>query len=234
MSFLPVVRKEVRAIAKMFSVSEYLAFAVWFAKLVLDLDDDDAYDALSVEGPNEKGMDLFWIDHTNRRVFISQCKYSPKGTHRPKVKDLESLLSCIDWLVSPEALDREGRPELVAAARDYQEAIEQDYSVQLWFAYCGKRDENVDKRIRVFNANPENEQQRRVALHCDLDLLQNIYEEYRGEGRRIGTAKMRVGTKGFEVEGSFGRGLVTSIAAPELISMYDQFGDRLFARNIRG
>ena len=233
MSFLPALRKEIKALAKMFSVPDYQAFALWFAKLALDLDDDDAFDALSVEGPNEKGMDLFWVDHTNQRVFIAQCKYSVKGTHRPKVKDLESLLSCTDWLVSPGVLDREGRSELVAAARDFQEAIERDYSVQLWFAYCGKRDENIDKRVRAFKANPENEQQRRTAIHCDLDVLQSMYEEYRGEGRRIETATIQMHTSGGEVEGSFGKGLLTSITAHELISLYENFGDQLFARNVR-
>jgi len=204
MSFLPALRGEVKTLAKTFSIREDKAFVVWFAKTAWGLDDDDAFDAVSVEGPNDKGMDLFWVDDANQRVFISQCKYSSKGTHSPKVKDLESLLSCTDWLASPGALEREGRPELVAVAKEYQEAITQDYSVQLWFVYCGKRDENIDKRIRAFKLNPENEQRRRTALHCDLDLLRSMHEEARGEGRRIECAKIRVDTKAFEVEGRFG------------------------------
>jgi len=233
MSFLAILRQEIKAIARTFSVPQDRAFAVWFAKLELDLDDDDAFDALSVEGANDKGMDLFWVDHPNQRVFIGQCKYSSRGTHRPKVKDLESLLSCTDWLASPEALEREGRPELVSAARDYLESMDRDYSLQLWFVYCGERDENIDKRVRVFNANPENEQKRRMARHCDLRLLESMYEEARGEGRRIAQARIKVDPQALEVTGTFGKGLVTAISGTELASMYDDFGDKLFDRNVR-
>jgi len=234
MSFLSALRKEVKSLARTYSTSDDKAFVIWSATAAFDLDEDDAYDALGVEGSNEKGMDLFWVDQANQTVLIGQCKHSPKGTHRPRVKDVDGLFGCLDWLAVPEALEREGRPELAAAAREYQQAVTQDYAIQLWFIYCGDRDENVDKRIRVFNANPENSQKRRSGVHCDLKLLQTLYEEARGEGRRIESAKLTVSKRAFEVTGDFGKGLVTSIRGAELARLYESHGDRLFARNVRG
>jgi hypothetical protein len=163
MAFVARLRKEVKRLARSYSIAEDRAFAVWFGVVGLDLDEDEAFDALSVEGANDKGMDLFWVDNPNQRVLIAQCKYSTKATHRAKVRDLDQLLSCTDWLANPAALEPEGRPELVAASREYRDAVDQGYSVQLWFAYCGKRDENIDKRIRVFNENPEHQQRGRSA-----------------------------------------------------------------------
>ena len=234
MAFLAALRKEVKRLAEIYSIPEHRAFAVWFGTTVLDLDEDDAFDALSVEGPNEKGMDLFWVDNPNQRVLIGQCKYSSEGTSRPKVKDLDQLLSCTDWLASPQALEAEGRPELVAASREYRDAVAQGYSVQLWFAYCGKRSENIDKRIRVFNDNPEHQERGRSARACDLGLLEGMHLEVLGSARRIESAEMRVSKDAYQVGGSFGTGLVASVGASQLVSLYEEFGDELFARNVRG
>jgi len=234
MTLPPVVRREVRAIADTFGLDDDHAFPVWFAKIVLDLDDDDAYDALALEGPNEKGVDLFWIDEQNKRVFIAQCKYSAKGSVSPKMKDLDHFLSCTQWLSSPEALQAEGRPEWVSAASDFKEAITQDYTTQLWFVYCGPRDENIEKRIRVYNSTPENEQNNRSSVHCDLALLESIYGEWRGEGKRVPEASIQLLAGGFEVSGAFGTAMVASLPASELSRLYQEFGDQLFARNVRG
>jgi hypothetical protein len=233
MSFLSELKREVDLLARTYSVTGDRAFVVWFGRVGLELDDDEAFDALAVEGPNDKGMDLFWVDHANESVLIAQCKYSAKGANRPREKDLNTLLTCTDWLASPQTLEGEGRAELVAAAREYVEAIERDYSILLWFVYCGERSENIDKRIRVFNSNEENVQRRRMARHCDLRLLESIYEESRGAGRRIGSATITLSTDALEFEGNYGKALVASVAGEELASLYEKHGDELFARNVR-
>ncbi len=174
------------------------------------------------------------LNRQNRKVLIAQCKHSAKGSHRPKEKDLTSLLSSTDWLASPQALEREGRPELVAAAKEYQDVVEQGFSTQLWFTYCGQRDENIDKRIRVYNANPENDQRNRAATHCHLGLLESLYKEARGQARRVDSAMVEVGAQALNVEGSFGKGLVVSVRASQLALLYEANGDQLFARNVRG
>lgn len=234
MTFYKTLNKEVSAILNIYGIPDHQAFSVWFATVGWELSQDDAYDALQVEGPNEKGMDLFWVDHPNQRVYLGQCKYSYRGTTKPKVKDLESLLSCTDWLSSPQALEREGRPELVAAAEEFCDAIRQEYSVFFYFAYCGHRDENIDKRIRVFNSNPDNEKRGRMAIHFDINLLEASYEELRGKGKRIEKAEIMVDQKVLEVAGTFGKGLVTSVRGSQLANLYNSYGDQLFARNIRG
>jgi len=234
MSFTQLLQKEVKPLAESFSIPESKAFALWFAKLEIDIDDDEAFDAISVEGSNEKGMDVFHVDPMNQRVVIAQCKYSPDCSHSPKMKDVDTLLSCFDWLASPQNLASEGRRELVAAAEDYRDAVEKGYSVQVWFVYCGLHDANIEKRIRVFNANKDNFDKNRRAIHCDSHLFQMIYEETEGQSRRIPLGQIKVASGKLEMKGAYGKGLLTTISGPELVSLYDEFGDELFARNVRG
>lgn len=234
MSFVEKLLTDVKALAQNFSISESRAFAVWFAKTELELDDYDAFDALSVEGPNEKGMDVFSVDQLNQRIVIAQCKYSETRSHYPSTKDLSALLTCVNWLESPGALESEGRSELLAAAREYKEAMEKGYSVQLWFVYCGRRDENIEKEIRVFNQNKDNFDKNRKAIHCDIGLLESIYQEIEGQSRRIPYGETKVDSQRIQVKGAFGRGIVTTITGPALVSLYESHGDDLFARNVRG
>jgi hypothetical protein len=139
----------------------------------------------------------------------------------------------LDWLAQPETLRQEGKPELAEAASAYLEAVEKEYSIDLWFVYCGAKNENIDQRIRVYNGNPENEQSKRAARHCDLSVLDNLFRESRGEGRRIERATIRVEPSPIQLSGGFGKGLVSTVQGRELVSLYSEFGDELFARNVR-
>jgi hypothetical protein len=231
--FIDVLNNEVATFAETYSLSKSKAFLAWFGRLAFDLSDDDAFDGVIVDSPNDKGIDLFWVDDYHERVIVAQGKYSQSGKSRPKVREVESLFSSLDWLASPETLQREGKTELAEAANEYLEATRQDYTVELWFVYCGPRNEAIDQRVRVFNANPDNQQKRRTCRHCDIGLLENLFEEYRGKGRRIEVATVRIDPKVVEVSGGFGRGLVATIPGKGLVSLYSQFGDSLFARNVR-
>jgi hypothetical protein len=231
--FIHNFNKEVTTLANTFALPKSKAFLIWFGKLAFDLSDDDAFDGIIVDSPNDKGIDLFWVDEYHERVIIAQGKYSDLGKSRPKVSDVDSLVSCFDWLASPETLQREGKKEIAEAANEYLEAIRQDYAVELWFVYCGARDNAIEKRIWAFNENTEHQQRRRTCRHCDLSLLENLFEEDRGRGRRVENAIVTILPEVIEISGGFGKGIVTTIAGSELALLYSKFGDALFARNVR-
>jgi hypothetical protein len=67
--------------------------------------EDEAIEAISVEGSNDKGIDLFFIDKEAGRIII-QGKYSVTFSHSPKERDIFNLESGLNWLTSPEALER--------------------------------------------------------------------------------------------------------------------------------
>jgi hypothetical protein len=231
--FLDALDNEVSGLAKKFNLKESKAFLVWLGKLAFDLDDDEGYESVIVDGPNDKSIDLFWVDDFANRVIVAQGTYSKSADRKLKDNAVEALLGSLDWLNQPETLEQEGKPELAQAARAYLEAMEKEYSTELWFVYCGPKNENIDQRIRVYNANPENQQRRRSCRHCDLDLLDSLFLEYRGEGRRVEVATFEIEPNPIQVAGGYGRGLVSTIKGKELVSLYSKFGDELFARNVR-
>src|SRR4051812_15483223 len=109
-SFMPRLKLELDRISKRFHVTKDKAFLIWFGQTEFDLTDAEARDAISVEGSNDKGIDLIHIDSEQGRVLIVQGKYNDKGNHTAKLKELRSLTGCLPWLESPSALREDGKP----------------------------------------------------------------------------------------------------------------------------
>ena len=140
------ITAEIGRISKKEKLTPDKAFLFWFATSILELSDDDAREAISVEGANDKGIDLFWIDDDEGRVIIAQGKYSADFSSKPKIAHVTKLHSSVNWLSNPEALRQDGRPELAQAAEDYITATREGFGVELWFVYTGAKCPNIDKR----------------------------------------------------------------------------------------
>jgi hypothetical protein len=225
---------EVTRIARREGIGKDSAFLFWCATNIFELADDDAREAISVEGANDKGIDLFWVDDDEGRVIIAQGKYSPDFTFRPKLGQVTKLESSLNWLVNPEALRREGKGDLAQAAEDYLRAIQNGYGVELWFLYTGPKCPNVEKHIGVFNQNPEHLQKRRAMRHYHIDMLRASWEEFEGYSRRIETEEIAIHKgQGLPFSGPFGKAYVATVPAQELVRLYERHEERLFDRNVR-
>ncbi len=225
---------EVRRIAKREGIGQDTAFLFWCATNILELVDDDAREAISIEGSNDKGIDLFWVDEEEGRVIIAQGKYSPEFSFRPKSAQVANLESSLNWLANPEALRRDGKPDLAQAAEDYIEATKNGYGVELWFLYTGPKCANIEKHIVVFNQNPDHLQKRRAMRHYHLDMLRATWEELEGSARRIEAEDIALlGSRGLPFDGTFGKAYVASIPAAEIVRLYEKYEERLFDRNVR-
>ena len=92
---------EVKRIAKREGIGEDASFLYWCATNIHELVDDDAREAISIEGANDKGIDLLWVDEEEGRVIVAQGKYSTDFSFRPKQAQVAKLESSLNWLASP-------------------------------------------------------------------------------------------------------------------------------------
>ncbi len=232
--FSNYLKAETARVAKRERISIDKAFLHWFGTTILDISDDEAREAISIEGANDKGIDLFWVDEEEGRVIIVQGKYTPDLGYRPKIGEVTKLESSLNWLTTPEALRRDGKTDLAQAADDYLEAVKNGFGVELWFVYTGPKCPNIDKHISVYNQNPENVERRRAGRHYHLDLLRATWEELEGVARRIPHEKIAVPDGKFlPFDGRFGKARVASVPAEEIARLYKEYEDSLFDRNVR-
>jgi hypothetical protein len=51
---------------------------MWFCLKNLQLDESEAYEAASLDGANDKDIDLFWVDDETERVTIAQFEFGSR------------------------------------------------------------------------------------------------------------------------------------------------------------
>lgn len=234
-SFMSKARREIRELAEEFGLPESKAFMAWVATILLDIDADEAYEATRVDRPNDKSIDLFWLDQINERAVIGQGKFSSKGTARSSESSMAKLLnSPTAWLRDPSALERDGRYDLAEAARQHLEARRKGYFTELWYVCFGEVSPGVRRLAGVWNAEKREEGKSVKCVVLDLKLIQQLYEESLGRRTRIKQHTIALEPHlAFEQRGSYGRAVIATLKGKQLAQMYSQHGDDLFARNVR-
>src|SRR5690349_18871910 len=135
LSFLELLNRKVRRFRNGFKLSDGKAFGMWLATEYLGLDENEAFEAVSIDGRNDKDIDLFFVDDEAERVVIGQLKFNGRGRYKALKNELLGLLHTTDWLRDIEGMKREGRKDLESAAADYNQAIGNGYSVEYVYAF---------------------------------------------------------------------------------------------------
>jgi hypothetical protein len=229
------LNSEVATLANRFAAPDNQAFLIWFLTNILDLTEDEAFEAASIDGANDKGIDGFYVDNDQGRIIVAQAKYSPDMNVNVREGHLSRLQSSLQWLSSPEALRRDGRHDLAQVADDYLNAIRDGYGIELWFIYTSSRNKNIEKGIEVFNRNPDNIESSRSIRHFPYETMEAAWHERQDQQlRRINYEEIAIESDShFDFSGEFGEAVVISMPASELVRLYGKYGDILFDRNVR-
>ncbi len=232
--FLRYLGQQVQRYRKEYSLTEGKAFGLWYALDSLGLQEDEAYEAVSYDGANDKDIDFFYVDQESERVLVGQLKFNAKGQYKGRKAELLALIHATDWLKDPESLDRDGRKDIAAAAREYCDAIGRGFSVEYVYVYCGSPHKDVDDTARQFNVTEAGNVPSRSCRVAHLPNLIAEHSERIDQTTRIGTATLAsIGSRIFEEKGGFGKALVTTLDGSQLRDLYVKHGDQLFDRNVR-
>lgn len=232
--FLKYLRDQLRHYIKEYSLTEGKAFGMWYSIDSLAMEEDEAYEAVSYDGGNDKDIDLFYVDHESERVLIAQLKFNAKGQYKGKKSELLSLIHTTDWLKDPVSLERDGRRDLAAAAHDYIDAVSRGFSIEYLYVYCGPVNKDVDDVVRQFNVTEAGNVPSRSCRVVNLPALIAEHAERIDQSTRISETTLKYRTKSsFEERGGFGSAFVTTLSGSQLRDLYLEYGDRLFDRNVR-
>jgi hypothetical protein len=81
-TFSDVLNKKVQKFKTGYKLSDGKAFGMWLVTEHLGLDENDAFEAVSIDGGNDKGIDLFFVDDEAERVLVGQLKFNAKGRYK--------------------------------------------------------------------------------------------------------------------------------------------------------
>ncbi|MGA2863318.1 MAG: AIPR family protein [Verrucomicrobiota bacterium] len=231
-TFLDILNKKVQSFKTKFRLSDGKAFGMWLATEYLELDDDEAFEAVSIDGGNDKDIDLFFVDDEAERVVIAQLKFNAKGAYKASKNELLGLLHTTDWLRDLEGMKREGRKELESAAVDYNRAVTNGYSVEYVYAFCGPSHPDVSDAVRQFNVSEAGSIPSRFCKLMALETLRTIHDESINQTTRVPSCEISL-SEHFKETGDYGEAIITSLDGAQLRNLYETHGDRLFDRNVR-
>lgn len=231
-TFLKLLNRKVQKFKVNYKLTEGKAFGMWLVTEYLGLEENEAFEAVSVDGSNDKGIDLFFLDDESERVIIGQLKFNAKGRYGASKNELLGLLHTTDWLRDIEGIKREGRKELESAATDYNKAISNGYSVEYVYAFCGPEKKDVSDAARQFNNNQAGNIPSRFCKLMALETLRTIHEESINQSTRVPSCEVSV-TEYFKESGAYGEAIITTLDGQQLRDLYEKHGDRLFDRNVR-
>ncbi len=231
-SFLSTLNKKVQKFKKTYKLSDGKAFGMWLAVEHFSLDEDEAFEAVSIDGGNDKDIDLFFVDEDAERVVIGQLKFNSTGQYKAKKNELLGLLHATDWLKDAEACRREGRKELENAAVDYNRALSNGYSIEYVYAFCGPDRKDVSDAARQFSVSEAGNLPSRVCKLMGIETLKTVHEESINQSTRVAACELDV-SKYLVESGAYGEAIITTLDGGQLRALYDNHGDKLFDRNVR-
>ena len=80
-AFLAVLNKCAEKFKTDYKLTEGKAFGMWLATECLDLDENDAFEAVSVDGGNDKDIDFFFVDDS----MFARVQYESEDEGSPGV-----------------------------------------------------------------------------------------------------------------------------------------------------
>lgn len=75
------------AVAKRGGISRDRAIAAWYATTLLGIDEDEAIDAASVDGPEDGGCDFIYVDTDQETVYVLQGYVAERADRSAPLKN---------------------------------------------------------------------------------------------------------------------------------------------------
>jgi hypothetical protein len=216
------------------------AFVAWFLRAFIIEDESSAVEALK-GGSKDKGVDALYIDHEVRVVFVIQGKYHKTtkvvSANRSEVVALGDLgrALLVDDPGSFNALLENADPTVKDALEKAREALlKRGYRLSLQFVTTGKVSETHQEEA---SQRVEDWSKASFGVFSRDDLLRLMQDYIEGASPPVPTVSLPIHGEQLFNRDDKNTGIsswVFTMRGCDLGSLYNDIGDRLFARNIRG
>jgi hypothetical protein len=226
------VDDEVAARRKAEYDSEQEAFAHVAMRVLLDLDDDEAYEACEVGREIDGGPDAFWLDGGGSPGIASVVAYAPAGKAVGDPSLLARLSVALERLSLPRGKDKKAKA-LAALPRRLALLHEREAGVPLeaWIVCFGKLDEGVRKEFKKLCKSEESEELRFRLIERDEFRARAVEVLSRDLPAMRDPVTLKLHDH-FEYKAE-PPAIVANINALELAELEQKYGFRIFQSNVR-
>lgn len=226
-------RKELLAsidgLAKRGGITRDRAITAWYATVLLGIDEDDAIDAASTDGPEDGGCDFIYIDDDQETIYVLQGYVADRPERAPGIKKWNALLGAISSVRDPVSFQHGGRSDIYERLKDVEG---QGYSLAIGLVTLAAKSDQIARqlqttvRARTYGAD--------VSFFYEYqETLHDKYLIAKAADRNVSDDTLEFVGAPVEVKGEFGTAVVGAVKASELARLHQKYDNQLFEGNVR-
>lgn len=217
------------AIAKRGGISRDRAITAWYASTLLGIDEDDAIDAASVDGPEDGGCDFIYVDTDQETIYVLQGYVAERADRSAPIKKWNALVAAVSTIRDPVSFNHAGRSDIYSRL---QEIDIQNLNLVFGLVTLASKSDQIGRqrestiRSKTYGSDVS-------FFYEHLDTLYDKYVIAKTSDRTVPEDTLTFGTTLSDIRGDFGHAIIGSVAASELARWYEKYPNQLFEGNVR-
>ncbi len=217
------------AVAKRGGITRDKAITAWYASTLLGIDEDEAIDAASVDGPEDNGCDFIYVDNDQEVVYVLQGYVSVRPDRAAGIKKWNALVAAVANINDPVSFKHGGR-------RDVYELLSEvdvtNYTMVYGLVTLAAKSDQISRqcettvRSKTFGSDA-------TFFYEHQDSLYDKFVIARAADRNVPDDAITFSGAVAEVKGDFGQAIVGSLSASELARLHNKYKNQLFEGNVR-
>ncbi|CAN7462619.1 AIPR family protein [Variovorax sp. LjRoot130] len=227
------LRKEllsaIDAVSRRGGISRDRALTAWYGHTLLGIDEDEAIDAATVDGPEDAGCDFIYIDEDLETIYVLQGYVADRADRAATIKKWNALVAAVATLRDPIAFKHGGRSDIYDRLKD----LDLDaFSLIFGLITLAAKSEQISRqrettiRSKIYGAEVS-------FFYEHQDSLYDQYVIAKAADRNVPQDTIQFNGGVAELRGEFGVAVVGTVSASELERLHSTYGNRLFEGNVR-
>ena len=122
------------------------AIAAWYATTMLGIDEDDAIDAASVDGPEDAGCDFIFIDDEQETIYVLQGYVSDRPEKSAAIKKWNALVAALANIKDPISFHHSGRIDIYERLSDVDT---EGYSIVFGLVTLAAKSDQIARQLEA-------------------------------------------------------------------------------------
>lgn len=210
-------------------ISRDRAVAAWYATTMLGIDEDDAIDAASVDGPEDAGCDFIFIDDEQETIYVLQGYVSDRPEKSASIRKWNALVAALANIRDPISFHHSGRVDIYERLSDIDT---EGFSIVFGLVTLAAKSDLIARqwetttRGKTYGNN--------VSFFYEYqDTLYDQYLVAKAASRNVPDDTLSFNGKVADLKGDFGQAIIGTVPASELARLHKKYGNHLFEGNVR-
>ena len=205
------------------------AIAAWYATTMLGIDEDDAIDAASVDGPEDAGCDFIYIDDEQETIYVLQGYVSENPDKCASLKKWNALVAALANVRDPISFHHSGRVDIYERLSDVDA---EDYSIVFGLITLAAKSDQISRQYEA-TARSKTYGHNVSFFYEYQDTLYDQYLVAKAASRNVPEDTLSFNGCVANLKGEFGQAIIGTVSAGELSRLHTKYGNHLFEGNIR-